>query len=136
MTADDGAEPPAGSPEQPLLDEMASLTSTSRSTEVNQLIYDLAAAELGPIADVIVLADVKRRTKLPIGDLKRALSTAKRELQPDGEAAAASGKQADILVALAGNADLFHAPDGTAYADVRVANHRETWQIKSRGFRR
>jgi hypothetical protein len=32
-------------------------------------------------------------------------------------------------------AELFHAPDGTAYADVRVCGHRETWPIRSRQFR-
>jgi DNA polymerase I-like protein with 3'-5' exonuclease and polymerase domains len=48
--------------------------------------------------------------------------------------------QAEILVDLAEAAELFHAPDDVAYADVEVeaggAVHRETWPIKSRGFRR
>ncbi len=44
--------------------------------------------------------------------------------------------QADALVKLAGEAELFHAPDGTAYADVEVNGHRETWPVRSRGFRR
>lgn len=43
---------------------------------------------------------------------------------------------ADTLVQLAGGAELFHARDGTAYADIRVHGHRETWAIRSRGFRR
>jgi hypothetical protein len=33
-------------------------------------------------------------------------------------------------------AELFLAPDGTGYADVIVHGHRETWPIRSRGFRR
>ena len=45
-------------------------------------------------------------------------------------------KQSDILIDLAGEADLFHAPDGTGYADVSVEGHRETWPIRSKGFRR
>ena len=45
-------------------------------------------------------------------------------------------KQSDILIDLAGEADLFHAPDGTGYADVNVEGHRETWPIRSKGFRR
>ncbi|MGH7054935.1 MAG: DUF3631 domain-containing protein [Stellaceae bacterium] len=45
-------------------------------------------------------------------------------------------KQADILIKLARAGDLFHAPDGTAFADVNVNDHRETWPIRSKGFRR
>ena len=41
--------------------------------------------------------------------------------------------QADILIELAQPADLFHAPDGTGFADLEVNGH-ETWAIRSRGF--
>lgn len=44
--------------------------------------------------------------------------------------------QADILVALAEAAELFHTPDEVAYADIEVGQHRETWPIQSKGFRR
>lgn len=44
--------------------------------------------------------------------------------------------QADILVDLANNAALFHTPDGTAYTDFEVKNHRETWPVRSKGFKR
>jgi hypothetical protein len=44
--------------------------------------------------------------------------------------------QADILVDLAQPAELFHAPDGTAFADLHINGHRETWPIKSKGCRR
>ena len=44
--------------------------------------------------------------------------------------------QADLLIDMAAPADLFHAPDGTAYADIVVDGHRETWQVRTRGFRR
>ena len=49
-----------------------------------------------------------------------------------------SGKetQRDILTRLAGEADLFHAPDGTGFADIPVDGHRETWPVRSKGFRR
>jgi hypothetical protein len=43
---------------------------------------------------------------------------------------------ADILVELAQTAELFHSPDGTGFADVDVNGHRETWRIRSNGFRR
>ena len=30
--------------------------------------------------------------------------------------------------------DFFHAPDGTAYADIHIDGHRETWPVRSRAF--
>lgn len=43
---------------------------------------------------------------------------------------------ADILVELAGEADLFRTSNDAAYADIAVNGHRETWSIRSRGFQR
>ena len=45
-------------------------------------------------------------------------------------------KQADILIALADEAKLFHTPDGTGFADLEVNGHRETWPIRRKDFRR
>jgi hypothetical protein len=47
--------------------------------------------------------------------------------------------QADKLVALTHGLELFHTPggyDSEGYATVTVADHRETWPIRSNGFRR
>lgn len=44
--------------------------------------------------------------------------------------------QAQILIALADDAQLFHSPEGEAYAQVSVDEHRETWILRNRGFRR
>jgi hypothetical protein len=43
---------------------------------------------------------------------------------------------ADILIKLAESAELFHAPDDTGCADLNVNGHRETYPIRSKGFRR
>jgi hypothetical protein len=45
--------------------------------------------------------------------------------------------QADRLIEIStrGNVELYHAPDGTAYADLVINGHRETWPLKSPGFR-
>ncbi len=43
--------------------------------------------------------------------------------------------QADTLVDLSRDAQLFHDPDGKAYADVIVGTHRECWPILSKGYR-
>jgi hypothetical protein len=53
-----------------------------------------------------------------------------------GGAGGRGPKQADILIELAEEADLFHTPDSTGYADLNVNGHRETWPIRSKGFRR
>lgn len=45
-------------------------------------------------------------------------------------------KQADILIALAAEADLFHTGDSTGYADFDINGHRETWAIRSKIFKR
>ena len=44
--------------------------------------------------------------------------------------------QADILIDLAGAAELFHSADGTALADLTIKDHRETWPVRTKGFRR
>ena len=44
--------------------------------------------------------------------------------------------QTDILIDLAQTAELFHTPDGTGFADLDITDHRETWPIRSKGFRR
>jgi hypothetical protein len=45
-------------------------------------------------------------------------------------------KQADILIGLAQAADLFHTANGTGFADLKINDHRETWPIRAKGFRR
>ena len=42
----------------------------------------------------------------------------------------------DSLIKIGLEADLFHSPDGTGFADLQVNGHRETWPIRSKGFRR
>jgi hypothetical protein len=56
--------------------------------------------------------------------------------EESGEAAGRRPTQADILIDLAQSAELFHAPDGTGFADLDINGHRETWPIRAKGFRR
>jgi len=44
--------------------------------------------------------------------------------------------QSQLLIALADDATLFHTPEGEAYAQVLVDDHRETWTLRSKSFRR
>ena len=56
--------------------------------------------------------------------------------EESGEAGGRGPTQADILIDLAQSAELFHAPDGTGFADLDINGHRETWPIRAKGFRR
>ncbi|MCK1407115.1 hypothetical protein IVB48_17430 [Bradyrhizobium sp. 76] len=59
-----------------------------------------------------------------------------RTIAKENVTAVARRTQANILLELAQSAKLFHAPDGTGFADLDINRHRETWPIRSRGFRR
>ena len=56
--------------------------------------------------------------------------------EENGDTGGRGPKQANILIELAQSAELFHAPDGTGFADLDIKGHRETWPIRSKGFRR
>ena len=56
--------------------------------------------------------------------------------EESGDAGGRGPTQADILIDLAQSAELFHAPDGTGFADLDINGHRETWPIRAKGFRR
>jgi hypothetical protein len=43
--------------------------------------------------------------------------------------------QSSVLVEVTEGAELFHTSDGDTYATIPVNGHRETWALKSRGFR-
>jgi hypothetical protein len=45
-------------------------------------------------------------------------------------------KQADILIAIAKRGRLFHNHEDVAFADIGTGGHRETWPVRSGGFRR
>ncbi len=56
--------------------------------------------------------------------------------EENGDTGRRSPTQADILIDLAQEAELFHATDGTGFADLNINGHRETWPIRAKGFRR
>jgi hypothetical protein len=62
-----------------------------------------------------------------------ALDEAIAEEAGDGRRAST---QSDILINLATAAELFHTADGVAFADVTIKDHRETWPVRAKGFRR
>ena len=56
--------------------------------------------------------------------------------EESGDVGGRGPTQADILIDLAQSAELFHAPDGTGFADLDINGHRETWPIRAKGLRR
>ena len=57
-------------------------------------------------------------------------------LKDSGGGATPEPSQADILTDLADDAELFHSAEGTAFGDIRIDGHRETWPVRAKGFRR
>jgi hypothetical protein len=53
----------------------------------------------------------------------------------DADAEEKRDTQAQQLSKIAKSTGLFHAPDGTGYADISVSGHRETYLIRSKSFR-
>jgi hypothetical protein len=56
--------------------------------------------------------------------------------EENGDTGGRGPTQADILIDLAQSVALFHAPDGSGFADLDINGHRETWPIRAKGFRR
>lgn len=44
--------------------------------------------------------------------------------------------QADLLIDLTSDAELFHTSEGEAHATIKISDHYETWPIRARNFRR
>ena len=63
----------------------------------------------------------------------KALDEALAEESGDGGGRGPS--QSDILLKLVEAVELFHNPDKVGFADLDINGHRETWAIRSRGFR-
>jgi hypothetical protein len=56
--------------------------------------------------------------------------------EENGETSGRGAPQACILIEIAQKVSYFRTPDGTGFADLVINGHRETWPIRSKGFRR
>jgi hypothetical protein len=88
------------------------------------------------------LAELKKIDRAAFETLRAQLKAAGARVTALDEAIAEdsgdSGRgptQADTLIRLAQSAELFHAPDGTGFADLEVNGHRETLPIRRKGFK-
>jgi hypothetical protein len=75
------------------------------------------------------LRDALKCVGCRVGELDKALGK-------DGDGREERASQVDTLLEIAGRATLFHSPDGKGYADITIEGHRETWLVRSSGFRR
>jgi hypothetical protein len=91
------------------------------------------------------LAELKQGDRAAFESLRAQLKTAGCRVtaldaaiaEEIGEVGGRGPSQADFLVKLAlENVKPFHSPDGTAFADVEINGHRETWAVRRKDFRR
>ena len=95
--------------------------------------------------DVLVrLYELRREDRAAFEGLRSQLKTAGCRVtalddaiaKENGDAGGRGPSQADILIGLTADAGLLHVPDGTGYVDLEINGHRETWPIRSKGFKR
>jgi hypothetical protein len=117
---------------QEACDELVKKTEADPgSTFASDVVRDLAALKLTDRMKFESLRSRLRDAKCRVTELDRLIAAA------SGEARAGRDPDdADILTLLADAAELFQDINETAYADIDVKGHRETWAVRSHGFRR
>jgi hypothetical protein len=69
---------------------------------------------------------------LSVPEAEEAQKCERKGTEQDSEGA----KQADVLIKLArAKAKFWHSADGTAFVDIHIGKHRETWPVRSRNFK-
>ena len=94
------------------------------------VLEELALLQMSDFAAFESLRDQLKKAGCRVTALDKALAP------NDGDRGRGDPKQSDTLIALAAEADLFHVADGNGYADVKINGHRETWAVRSKGFKR
>jgi hypothetical protein len=89
----------------------------------------LAALQKEDLAAFEVLRSQLKKAGCRVTALDEAMN------EDSGESGGRGPSQADVLIGLAQSAELFHTPDGTGFADLIINGHRETWPIRSSGFK-
>ncbi len=113
---------------------------------VERLVERAAADPGAPFAPEVLgrLCELKREDRAAFEALRAQLKKAGCRVtalddavaEESGDSGGRGPTQADILIGLTSDAGLLHTPDGTGYADLEINGHRETWPIRSKGFRR
>jgi hypothetical protein len=114
-----------------LLDGLAEKTTTDPGAPFTpDVLEELSALKKNDRAAFEALRSRLKKAGCRVTQLDDAIA------EENGDVGGRGPKQADILVALAQPAELFHTQDGTGFADLESNGHRETWPIRAKGFRR
>ncbi len=129
------------------LGKLARATEGTRNTQLN-----LSAFQLGQLVGAGLLdrsevesrlMDAARATGLEAPEIaatiKSGIEAGMREprtIPPNASGGAQRPSMTTALINIGLHATLFHTPEGEPHASIKVANHRETWPIRSRSFRR
>jgi hypothetical protein len=81
-------------------------------------------------------ADLKAKAKVPLGELDKALDAVARENFDAGGDEDPNQATALVRLATEASAELFHNAAGDGYVTVQIADHRETWPVRSKAARR
>jgi hypothetical protein len=137
-----GADPGDGSATNPPRPTLAEAGAEA----IDELVRVTEEDQGAPFAVIRDLALLKRADRAKFESLRSRLRDARCRVteldklvaEESGEVPSAGGdmSDADVLVGLAEAADLFQDASEVAYADIEVNGHRETWPIRSHGFRR
>jgi hypothetical protein len=130
-----------------LREAILSLTTPVDRADVLVGIVEKTATDAGAPFEPAVLAalkELKKRSRPEFETLRARLKKAGcRVTELDGAIAGEDGEgsrgqnQTDALLGIVlESAELFHTEDGSTFADIEIAGHRETWNTKSKGFRR
>jgi hypothetical protein len=114
-------------PLEGLLEKIATDPGAAFKPEV---LERLAALKKEDLAAFETLRANLRQARCRVTALDEAIADA------SGDTGGRGPSQADVLIELAQSADLFHAPEGSGFADLEINGHRETWPIRAKGFRR
>ncbi|MDB5491912.1 MAG: hypothetical protein JWO78_1761 [Micavibrio sp.] len=79
-----------------------------------------------------LLSKLKNTKKVPIGEIRKTVDNI---IKDEDSESGCDPNQTDILLGLAEGAELFHTPDGRAFADIEINGHRETHSVRSQSFK-
>ncbi len=116
------------------------LAADPKDAQVRQEVIVLIAALPGDVdrdLQIDRLAKLLKSCGIGKAAIRADVALLRKQSQGEGQQAEPEkDTQAQALLALAAQAAFFHTPEGTGYVTVPVAEHKETWPIKSSGFRR
>jgi hypothetical protein len=123
------AEPPPES--APTIDEIVAAAADDPGAAFTPAAIEVLAALRRDDRGAFETARARlKRAGVRVGALDRVIAHAA------GDKESQHASQSDILVRLGSEAGLFHDSNHVCYADIEAGGHRETWPLRSKGFRR